>query len=629
MARTKDRYLKVLRHPYEPVVLLRKYRAAGYLRLSEDSERKQSDSIENQRYMINQYAKEHEDIEIVMFFEDDGFTGTNFHRSGFEQMMDAVRNGEIDCIIVKDVSRFGREHIQVGDYIDKVFPFLGVRFISIMDYYDSINPDCDRERMILSIKSLVHEMYPRDISRKVHSTFRAKRERGEVRRSNGIPYGFYMEAGDTSYRIDYKTYRIYKKIVGWYVAGCALKDIVRLLFKRGILTPSQYRKTGLVYQNDTVKANIWVESAIWWMLRNPVYEGTLELHKTEQILYENIAQRSLPREEYLVFENAHPKILSHERFVWLQEIIAQRETKSEKEDLPLWQSMEEKVFSGILFCGDCMGRMKRRSQRKMVDGKRYRIYGYVCAQNERMNKICSYRWIWESDLCEIVVVSLRTRLLQMDGLDQQIQKFHRETYHRVIEGMEKELHLVRHRQQKLESERIDQYTAYLERRADITTFELFRAGYAEKRARLDKQEADLIEQMESLKKLEQVQVRMVREFLCFKKQILSSRKKAYQLLTTELIHTFVKQIFVYQDKRVEIIFKFEDEMQYLMGKIASLCEGRASACKRKRSLQSICVYLPKIRMRTRTKVTVLPIRDFYCTVLFENFHLMNMKLSNM
>ena len=577
MARTKDRYLKVLRHPYEPVVLLRKYRAAGYLRLSEDSERKQSDSIENQRYMINQYAKEHEDIEIVMFFEDDGFTGTNFHRSGFEQMMDAVRNGEIDCIIVKDVSRFGREHIQVGDYIDKVFPFLGVRFISIMDYYDSINPDCDRERMILSIKSLVHEMYPRDISRKVHSTFRAKRERGEVRRSNGIPYGFYMEAGDTSYRIDYKTYRIYKKIVGWYVAGCALKDIVRLLFKRGILTPSQYRKTGLVYQNDTVKANIWVESAIWWMLRNPVYEGTLELHKTEQILYENIAQRSLPREEYLVFENAHPKILSHERFVWLQEIIAQRETKSEKEDLPLWQSMEEKVYSGILFCGDCMGRMKRRSQRKMVDGKRYRIYGYVCAQNERMNKICSYRWIWESDLCEIVVVSLRTRLLQMDGLDQQIQKFHRETYHRVIEGMEKELHLVRHRQQKLESERIDQYTAYLERRADITTFELFRAGYAEKRARLDKQEADLIEQMESLKKLEQVQVRMVREFLCFKKQILSSRKKAYQLLTTELIHTFVKQIFVYQDKRVEIIFKFEDEMQYLMGKIASLCEGRASA----------------------------------------------------
>ena len=577
MARTKDRYLKVLRHPYEPVVLLRKYRAAGYLRLSEDSERKQSDSIENQRYMINQYAKEHEDIEIVMFFEDDGFTGTNFHRSGFEQMMDAVRNGEIDCIIVKDVSRFGREHIQVGDYIDKVFPFLGVRFISIMDYYDSINPDCDRERMILSIKSLVHEMYPRDISRKVHSTFRAKRERGEVRRSNGIPYGFYMEAGDTSYRIDYKTYRIYKKIVGWYVAGCALKDIVRLLFKRGILTPSQYRKTGLVYQNDTVKANIWEESAIWWMLRNPVYEGTLELHKTEQILYENIAQRSLPREEYLVFENAHPKILSHERFVWLQEIIAQRETKSEKEDLPLWQSMEEKVFSGILFCGDCMGRMKRRSQRKMVDGKRYRIYGYVCAQNERMNKICSYRWIWESDLCEIVVVSLRTRLLQMDGLDQQIQKFHRETYHRVIEGMEKELHLVRHRQQKLESERIDQYTAYLERRADITTFELFRAGYAEKRARLDKQEADLIEQMESLKKLEQVQVRMVREFLCFKKQILSSRKKAYQLLTTELIHTFVKQIFVYQDKRVEIIFKFEDEMQYLMGKIASLCEGRASA----------------------------------------------------
>lgn len=577
MARTKDRYLKVLRHPYEPVVLLRKYRAAGYLRLSEDSERKQSDSIENQRYMINQYAKEHEDIEIVMFFEDDGFTGTNFHRSGFEQMMDAVRNGEIDCIIVKDVSRFGREHIQVGDYIDKVFPFLGVRFISIMDYYDSINPDCDRERMILSIKSLVHEMYPRDISRKVHSTFRAKRERGEVRRSNGIPYGFYMEAGDTSYRIDYKTYRIYKKIVGWYVAGCALKDIVRLLFKRGILTPSQYRKTGLVYQNDTVKANIWVESAIWWILRNPVYEGTLELHKTEQILYENIAQRSLPREEYLVFENAHPKILSHERFVWLQEIIAQRETKSEKEDLPLWQSMEEKVFSGILFCGDCMGRMKRRSQRKMVDGKRYRIYGYVCAQNERMNKICSYRWIWESDLCEIVVVSLRTRLLQMDGLDQQIQKFHRETYHRVIEGMEKELHLVRHRQQKLESERIDQYTAYLERRADITTFELFRAGYAEKRARLDKQEADLIEQMESLKKLEQVQVRMVREFLCFKKQILSSRKKAYQLLTTELIHTFVKQIFVYQDKRVEIIFKFEDEMQYLMGKIASLCEGRASA----------------------------------------------------
>lgn len=573
MARTKDRYLHGDKKLYEVMPVTKKYRAGGYVRLSNDSAAKESDSIENQKYLIKDYCAKNPEIQLVTFYEDDGFTGTNFKRSGFEDMMEAVRIGDINCIIVKDISRFGREHIQVGDYIEKVFPFLGVRFLSLLDNYDSEDPNGDREHMLIMIKSLFHEIYPRDISRKVHSSFQGKRERGEAKRTIAIPYGFFMQPGDTRYRIDYRTCRIYKKIVGWYVAGNSLRTIAKLLYMKGVLTPNQYRKTGKVYQDETVKADLWAESSIHRMLRNRAYEGSLIQHKTERILYDNIPLRSLAEDEWQIKENAHPAILKHERFEWLQAIIAEREKKSEKQELPIWKSLDEKVFTGLLFCGDCGERMKRRSMPKKMDGTKYRAYGYRCSRAEKVTGLCIHKWIYEYELCEIVMNSLQVRFLQIQGINKKLEQYHRNSYSGVITSAEKELQTIRHNQKRLEMKRIEVYTNYLEKNIDRAALELYRQRYQKKREENDRKEQELMERLECLKKMWRTQCRLVTDFLRYKKELFQTEREAYSRITCEMIHIFIKKISIYEGKRIDIIFNFEDELRFLIQNERLLQEG--------------------------------------------------------
>ena len=160
MARTANRYLKA-----QPLAARSKeiFLAGNYLRLSVDSDYTGSDSLENQRKLAKEYAEKNKDVSIVKEYIDDGKSGTSFDRPAFTRMIDDLKRKEINCVIVKDLSRFGREYIEAGNYIEKVFPFLGVRFISIVDRYDSCDAGCDKELLLISLKNLMHEMYARNI----------------------------------------------------------------------------------------------------------------------------------------------------------------------------------------------------------------------------------------------------------------------------------------------------------------------------------------------------------------------------------------------------------------------------------------------------------------------------------
>lgn len=173
MARTADRYKKNTIVPKETPQI---YCVGNYLRLSVDSDYTGSDSLQNQRKLAQEYVSRYHDLNIVREYVDDGKTGTDFSRPAFSRMIADLKAGIINCVIVKDLSRFGREYIEAGNYIEKVFPFLGVRFISIVDRYDSADANCSRELLLISLKNLMHEMYAKDISKKVGSTFRIKQE---------------------------------------------------------------------------------------------------------------------------------------------------------------------------------------------------------------------------------------------------------------------------------------------------------------------------------------------------------------------------------------------------------------------------------------------------------------------
>ena len=157
-------------------------KVAEYLRLSrDDGDKMESDSIRNQRELIRDYLAKHDDLKHVAEYVDDGYSGSNFDRPGFKRMMEDIQAGKVNCIIVKDLSRFGRNYIEVGRYLEKVFPAIGVRLISILDHYDSVNENNDADKMIIPFKNLINDAYCRDISMKVRSQMDVKRRSGKFK----------------------------------------------------------------------------------------------------------------------------------------------------------------------------------------------------------------------------------------------------------------------------------------------------------------------------------------------------------------------------------------------------------------------------------------------------------------
>lgn len=264
-------------------------KAALYVRISVDGE---TESIDNQLCYLREYASRLE-LEVYGEYVDIGKSGTNYRRKGFESMMEGIYRGDIKCVLVKDLSRFGRNYIETGEYIEKIFPMLGIRFIAIDDNYDS---DCSMGDNVLfnyTVKNLVNEMYARDISKKVSSSIKAKQHSGKAYRSPIIPYGYRLnrEYGDSNlgekdknnyiYEIDENVAWVVKDIFEKCYNGMNITDITKWLNDNKISPPQEYRKTGNVYS----KGKMWCKSSVYRILNNKIYLGVMEKNKTSSLFY--------------------------------------------------------------------------------------------------------------------------------------------------------------------------------------------------------------------------------------------------------------------------------------------------------------------------------------------------------
>ena len=266
------------------------YKAAIYLRLSKEDgdfsisgEKLESDSISNQRMLIKEYLKKHPEITVVKEYCDDGFTGANFERPDFNRMMEAVRAGLVDCIVVKDLSRFGREYIEAGDYIQKIFPRLGIRFIAINDNYDSAQPGAADNELVLPFKNLMNDSYCRDISIKVRSNLDAKRRNGQFVGSR-VVFG-YLRSPDNKNQlvIDPVAAPVVQDIFKWKIEGLSPAQIADRLNDANVPSPIEYKKANGSKQRtcfQTKKVALWSAVAIYRILKNEIYTGTLVQGKT-------------------------------------------------------------------------------------------------------------------------------------------------------------------------------------------------------------------------------------------------------------------------------------------------------------------------------------------------------------
>ena len=254
------------------------YNACIYARLSrDDGDKLESDSIINQKALIRDFLSKHPEIHAVSEKTDDGYSGVNFDRPAFQEMMEDIRSGKINCVVVKDLSRFGRNYIEAGNYIERVFPFLGVRFIAINDNYDSLDRN-QSDSLIIPFKNLINDAYCKDISVKIRSQLEIKRKKGQFIGAFAA-YGYLKDEEDhNKLVVDTYASEIVRAIFKWKIQGMSQGRIANKLNMQGVLCPMEYKLSlGMKVQTNfrVHKKALWSSKAVTRILTNEIYTGVL------------------------------------------------------------------------------------------------------------------------------------------------------------------------------------------------------------------------------------------------------------------------------------------------------------------------------------------------------------------
>jgi DNA invertase Pin-like site-specific DNA recombinase len=329
------------------------FHTAAYIRVSrEDGDKEESNSIRNQRTFLMNYILAKEDLHLYHIYVDDGYSGTNFHRPGFQQMIAEIEHGRVNCVIVKDLSRFGRDYLDTGNYLERYFPAWGVRFIAINDHIDSIHQAYD---LLIPIKNIFNEQYSRDISKKIRSTLHAKQQSGEFIGAFAC-YGYQKSPSDRNKLIiDPYAADIVRRIFSLYLHGYGKKKIAKILNSEGVLCPFEYKRAnGAHYQNfyGSGHSVSWSYSSINCILHREMYIGNMVQGTKRQTLCGR--QQKIAKEDWIIVPNTHEAIIDLDTWERTQRMLT---TKMQ----PSSTKPSQNIFSGLLKCSTCKKAMVRTS----------------------------------------------------------------------------------------------------------------------------------------------------------------------------------------------------------------------------------------------------------------------------
>lgn len=539
------------------------YDADIYLRLSkEDGDKEESDSITNQRELILEFLKSREDIRIHAVRVDDGYSGVNFERPAFQQMLEDIKTGKVNCVVTKDLSRFGRNHIEVGKYIEKIFPYLGVRFIAVNDHYDSLVNDPQADNIIIPFKNLINDAYCRDISIKIRSNLEAKRKRGDFV-GPFAPYGYRKSDEDKNkLEVDEEAAEVVRSIFRLYLQGNNAYKIAEKLNKKNILTPMDYKKESGSAFYTGFKKNMksqWTHMHILRILSNPVYTGTLVQGKETTPNYKVKKKVKRDQGRWSRVENTHEAIIAAVDFSNVQEQL-EMDTRT--------GTAKEQVYylSGVVKCGDCGANMVRKT---VPSGKRKFVY-YVCGGHKGNKDVCSPHSINAEALEESVLKLLNCQIRNVTDLGRILDKLDDA---QIRKGeIDK-----RNRQAAKKKEEIQKYN-----RLRLDLYEDYKDGLITKEEYLELKEiyenrTQAAEQILEAMEVEAAFLADGRENTCgwvneFKKYGVLER------LSREVVIFLIAQIFVYEKKkgerypRIEVQFKYAEECQASLGLLEELQE---------------------------------------------------------
>ena len=498
----------------------------------------ESNSIRTQRLLLHNYIIGRDDLKELQIIEyvDDGYSGKNFDRPEIKRLLEDARRNRIQCIMVKDFSRFGRDYIEVGNYIEKVFPFMGIRFIAVNNQFDSITlkagevPDMD-----FSFQNLIYDYYSVENSIKTKKVQEKRRQEGKYM-SVYAPYGYMKDPQDKNHLIiDEEAAKQVREIFEWYLQGKTKADIARILDANGVLTPAEYMTAKGSNYNWRYKESQgkWCGAIVGRILRNRIYTGTLVSGKTEAIEIGGKRVRYKSEEEWCIISNRHQPIISKEHFEGVQNY---RKPVPYNKKSNYNREVSDSLLNGYLRCGGCKHKLTKRSRLKVSFYCRY----YYELHNER----CIRGNVYQEEIKEIILETIRKQVLLAGNINYLLDVKRRLEQARECARMESK-HKIEEKMEKLKKDNF-----YL--------YELYREGEIEKELYLTAKDSN----EKQLRQLEEKIVgysgsadnlRNINKRQTFLDMIEPSGN--IKLLTQELIKDLIETIEVYPENRLVIHIK--------------------------------------------------------------------------
>ena len=541
----------------QPVAEVKKEAAALptaiYARLSVENSGKDDDgnSLQNQIAVCEDYLGGCPHLRLTEVYSDNGRTGTVFDRPAWNRLMDDVRTGKIQCIVVRDLSRFGRDYVETGSYLEKIFPALGTRFISVKENFDNFTCGNAMESLSVSLQNLVNAMYSRDISKKVSTALRAQMETGKFRNRN-LPYGYLWNGDKTAYVVDEEAAAVVRQIFEWKRQEVSVYTIVERLKAGGIESPGRHKRRAGTRNGGNIQGEGWCPSTIRGILQNRAYIGEMVCGKSETALYKGLKKHVTETDKWIVVPDAHPPIVSISDFEAVERQM--REDSAHRETAMEWSADIRAgmidLFAGKIFCADCGKRMYYKRQRIQCKGVVFRGV-YDCSTHMRRGHGTCFKHAMRQDaLNEKVFNAIRDQLqvaldyekllLAMRGGDREASV--REKHKAAVASVKLRLNA-------LKKKRAGLYESYVEGILNEEEYAFAKQTYEEQYEALNRLLDEAVERRE----------RFLASISPDNKWLTMMRGAAGMTgLTQELVDAIIEKVLVYGEGRIEVVLNYND-----------------------------------------------------------------------
>lgn len=535
------------------------FKVAMYIRLSrEDGDKEESSSVTNQRNIITRFINENDNFIIVDEYVDDGYTGTNFNRPAFQRMIKDIEKGKINTVITKDLSRLGRDYIDTGRYVQRYFPENRVRYIALLDGIDTLEDAGMND--IAPFKSVINDMYVKDISKKITSALKERKTAGNFLAVTA-PYG-YKKNPENKYQlvINEEEAKVVRYIFRLYLQGNGLTKIAKILTEEEIPVPGISRNIGTT--RKTKLYNCWKQTTISRILKNPVYIGNLEQFKRKKVNYKSKKRVTVPKEDRVICYNTHQPIIKKEDFDEVQKIITENKafSKSTKHDY---------LFKGFLYCADCGAKLYLTYSDYAY--KKYGEYRYttVCYTYSKYYNQCSRHSNSIPILEKILIENIKkvcNAYLNRDLEKELIEMVEKENKRNVLEQeYNKKIDNI---ETKIEDLNLCIRNLYMDKVKNVITekdyIELSK-NFTQERDKLINEKEELLKLSTNLKNdnnnKEEIE-KVAKEFVSLKKP------------TKELLSRLIDKVTISEDNIITIYFKFKE-----LTEISQMKENKMEQCK--------------------------------------------------